>query len=152
MQLILLESVDKLGKVGDLVKVADGYGRNYLLPRKKALRATKENIAIIQAKKDQLEKENLEKISLAKELLKKLEGKSFSIVRQAAEDGRLYGSVTSRDVSKAIKEACGIQVEHESIIIASKFKEIGEYDVTIIPHSEVKSLIRISIVRGEKEA
>jgi large subunit ribosomal protein L9 len=152
MQLILLESVDKLGKVGDLVKVADGYGRNYLLPRKKAMRATKENIDFIQARKEQLEKENLDKISLAKELLKKLEGKSFSIARQAAEDGRLYGSVTTRDISKAINKECGVEVSYDSIVITSKFKEIGEYDVIIMPHSEVKSPVRISIVRGEQAA
>ncbi len=151
MQVILIESVDKLGKVGEIVAVADGFGRNYLLPRKKAIRATKSNITYFEQQRAIIEEENLKKKQDAEDLSKKLEGVAITIVRQAAEDGRLYGSVTSRDIVYAIKVASGIEVPYDHVILNSKFKGIGIYEVFLNLHAEVKGKVLLSIARTEEE-
>ena len=117
MQVILIESVDKLGKIGEIVNVADGFGRNYLLPRKKAIRATKDNIAYVEQQRATIEAENLKKQEAAEELSQKLVGVGVVIVRQAAEDGRLYGSVTARDIVNAVKVVSEIVISPDSVEI-----------------------------------
>ncbi|AIF81752.1 50S ribosomal protein L9 [endosymbiont of Acanthamoeba sp. UWC8] len=151
MQVILIESVDKLGKIGEIVNVADGFGRNYLLPRKKAIRATKDNIAYVEQQRATIEAENLKKQEAAEELSQKLVGVGVVIVRQAAEDGRLYGSVTARDIVNAVKVVSEIVISPDSVVITSKFKEIGVYEVTLNLHAEVKAKIALSIARTEQE-
>lgn len=152
MQVILLESIEKLGRIGDIVKIADGYGRNYLLPRKKAMRATQQNIALIEERRAILEEQNTQQKAVAEELATKLAGVNVTIARQAAEDGRLYGSVTTRDIANAIHDESRIKVSHEAVILHHRFKEVGVYDVTLLLHSEVKVQIQLNIVRGEAQA
>lgn len=151
MQVILIESVDKLGKIGEIVNVADGFGRNYLLPRKKAIRATKDNIAYVEQQRAIIEAENLKKQAAAEELSQKLVGVGVVIVRQAAEDGRLYGSVTARDIVNAVKAVSEIVISPDCVVITSKFKEIGVYEITLNLHAEVKGKIALSIARTEQE-
>lgn len=151
MQVILIESVDKLGKIGEVVNVADGFGRNYLLPRKKAIRATKSNIAYFEQQKAVIEAENLKKKQAAEELAGKLNGLGITVVRQAAEDGRLYGSVTARDIVNSIKTASGIEVSPDHVVITAKFKEIGVYEITLNLHADVKGKVTLSIARSEQE-
>src|SRR5262249_17769383 len=116
MNVILLERVEKLGQMGDVVKVKPGYARNYLLPQKKALRATKENQAQFDAQRAQLEANNLKRREEAEAVAKKMQGLSVVILRQAAEGGALYGSVSGRDVAEAIKEA-GFTVERRQVLL-----------------------------------
>jgi large subunit ribosomal protein L9 len=149
MQVILLEAVNKLGKIGDVVKIADGYGRNYLIPRKKAIRATKDNIAYFEQQRATYEQENLAKKNAAEATAQKLQGASITLIRQSAEDGRLYGSVTSRDIANAIKISTGIPVTYDQVILNTRFKEIGTYDINISLHAEVKVKIALNIARSE---
>lgn len=149
MEVILLESIEQLGRIGDIVKIADGYGRNYLLPRKKAMRATKSNIALIEEKRAILEQENIERKAQAEGIASKLVGVNITIGRQAAEDGRLYGSVSPRDIVNALHKETKIEVSHESVVIHHKFKEVGIYDVVLSLHAEVKAVIHLTIARGD---
>lgn len=147
MQIILLENVDKLGRMGDKLDVACGYGRNFLIPRGKALRATKANIAYYDQKKADLEKANAEKTSEAEAIAKKLEGGSVTISRQAAEDGRLFGSVTSKDICNAIKDTLNVEIKTDQVILNHKFKEIGSYEVTVHIFGDVKQNVMLNISR-----
>lgn len=152
MQVILIEAVDKLGKIGDVVNVADGYGRNYLIPRKKAIRATKSNIVYFEQQKAAIEAENQHKKQVAEELASKLKGLSITIVRQASDDGRLFGSVSARDIADAIESTSGNKVPYDTIILDSKYKSVGIYDVFINLHAEVKAKVTLSIARSVEEA
>lgn len=150
MEVILLENLPKLGLIGAVVKVKDGYGRNFLLPRKKAVRATKSNLEMFEARRQQIEHENKVKKEAAEALLPKFTDVSVTVLRQAGEDGRLFGSVSSRDVAKAITDVVGFDVDHSQVIIPSKFKQVGTYTLGVELHSEVVANISLVIARGEE--
>lgn len=152
MQIILLENVNKLGKIGESVKVKDGFARNFLIPRSKAVRATKDNLALFEQRKAELEAKNLAAKNAAEAQAKILEGTSVILIRQAGEDGRLYGSVTSKDIANAVTEQVRHQACYTTVILNSKFKELGIYPVTLQLHSEVAAVINLNIARNELEA
>lgn len=151
MKVILLEKVGKLGNIGVVTEVKDGYARNFLIPRKKALRATQANIAYFEAEKAEIERINAEKKAAAEIAIGKFEGLSITIVRQAGEDGKLYGSVSSSDIAKAIAAKTGDVVEAENILTAHKLKAIGIHQVEIALHPEVKATIELAISRSEAQ-
>jgi large subunit ribosomal protein L9 len=152
MQVILLERIDNLGVMGDVVKVKPGFARNYLLPQKKALRATKDNIAYFESQKAVLEKANAERRKEAEKRAEKLKGLKVSVIRHAAEGGQLYGSVSSRDIADAINAAGKEQVERNMVVMNQAFKTIGLFPVTLALHAEVKIEITVNIARTEEEA
>jgi len=151
MNVILLERVENLGMMGDVVKVKPGYARNFLLPQKKALRATKENQARFEAQRAQLEAANLERRQEAEAVAKKMEGISVVILRQAGEGGVLYGSVSGRDVADAIKEA-GYTIERRQVLLDAPIKLIGTYQLRIALHPEVSVTAKINVARSQEEA
>lgn len=130
MEVILLERIERLGQMGDVVTVKNGYARNYLLPQKKALRKTKDNMAFFEAKRAEYEAHNLKLKEEAIALAEKLKGLSVVIIRQAAETGQLYGSVTVRDIAEAIHDA-GFKIERRQIDLAQPFKNMGIFDVRL---------------------
>jgi large subunit ribosomal protein L9 len=151
MQVILLERVEKLGQMGDEVRVKDGFARNFLLPKKKALRATKANREYFQTQKVKLEAHNLERKKDADAIAKKLGGKSFILLRQAGDRGQLYGSVTPRDVATVI-EAGGFKVDRHQVQISQAIKTIGLFTLPVVLHPEVRVNITINVARSEDEA
>lgn len=151
MELILLERIAKLGQMGDIVRVRDGYGRNFLLPQGKALRATKANIAKFEDQRAQLEARNLETKKEAERVAETLDGQSFVLVRSAAESGALYGSVTARDVSDAATTG-GFTVERSQVQIDKPVKELGLHEITVSLHPEVSATITINVARSAEEA
>lgn len=151
-QVILLERVDKLGDMGETVSVKPGYARNYLLPQKKALRASKENIAYFEAQKKTLEAENEKRRKDAEKSGKSLEDQSVIILRQASEAGQLYGSVNSRDIAQQISEATGVSVGRSQIDLNRNVKTIGLFDVDVVLHPEVRIPVTINIARTQEEA
>ena len=151
MQVILLERVEKLGQMGDEVRVKDGFARNFLLPKKKALRANKANRDYFLTQKAQLEARNLERKKEAETIAKKLDGKVFLLVRQAGDRGQLYGSVTPRDVAGAI-ETGGFNIDRHQVQISQAIKTIGLFSLPVVLHPEVKVSITINVARSEDEA
>ena len=151
-EIILLERVEKLGKMGDVVKVKPGYARNFLLPQRKALRATKENLAYFDAQRAALEKLNDERKADAQKVASKLEGLKVVILRQASEAGSLYGSVASRDVADALASDAKITIARNQVDLNDAFKTIGLFPVKIILHPEVKVQITLNIARSAAEA
>src|SRR5215813_6516933 len=131
IELILLERVEKLGQMGQVVKVKPGYARNFLLPQKKALRATKENLTYFETQRAQLEASNLQRKSEATEIGAKLEGLSVVLVRQAGESGQLYGSVSARDVAEAVTDA-GFTIERRQVVLDRPIKALGLHPVRIV--------------------
>jgi len=152
MQIILLENVSRLGKIGEVVKVRDGYARNFLIPRKIAVRATKENLVFFENRRTEIEEQNLQRKQEAQAVLEAINGVSVTLVRQAGEDGRLYGSVTSKDISTALAEKSGHAISYTVVVLNNKFKEIGIYPITIQLHAEVAATINLNIARNEEEA
>ena len=152
MEVILLEKIKKLGDIGSLVRVKDGYARNYLFAKNKALRATKENKESFQAQKALIEKSCAEKKKIALQNSEKINNKTFSIIRQASDDGRLYGSVTNKDIANILNSNFNINISVESIIFHSKIKEIGFHNVNLELHADVEAKIRIIVARSEEEA
>lgn len=151
MEVILLERVAKLGQMGDVVRVKNGFGRNYLLPQGKALRATKENRVRFETMKSDLEARNLERRGDAEKVAEKLNGKSFTVLRQAAETGQLYGSVSSRDIAVLLGEG-GFKVERAQIMLNAPIKTIGIHPVPVALHPEVESSITVTVARSADEA
>ncbi|HEY7978214.1 MAG TPA: 50S ribosomal protein L9 [Rhizomicrobium sp.] len=151
MQVILLERVEKLGQMGDEVKVKDGFGRNYLLPQKKALRATKANREYFQTQKSQLEAQNLKLKSEAEKIGKKLEGQTFALLRQAGDRGQLYGSVSPRDIADVIT-AGGFTVSRTQVPLDKAIKTIGLFPLVVVLHPEVRVTVTINVARTEEEA
>ena len=151
MQIVLLERVEKLGQIGDVVKVKDGFARNYLLPKKKALRATKANLAYFETQRVQLEARNLEQRKEAEQVSGKLKGKSFMLLRQAGDRGQLYGSVSPRDIADAIT-AGGFSVARTQVPIDRAIKTIGLHEVFVVLHPEVRVAITINVARTDDEA
>jgi large subunit ribosomal protein L9 len=151
MQVILLERVEKLGQMGDEVKVKDGFARNFLLPKKRALRANKGNREYFQTQKSQLEARNLERKGEAEKVAQKLEGKTFALLRQAGDRGQLYGSVSPRDIADAIS-AGGFSVSRTQVPLDHAIKSIGLHDIAVVLHPEVRVKVTINIARTEDEA
>jgi large subunit ribosomal protein L9 len=151
MQVILLERVEKLGQMGDEVRVKDGFARNFLLPKKKALRANKANREYFQTQKAQLEAHNLKLKGEAEKVADKLGGKSFTLIRQAGDRGQLYGSVTPRDVAEAMGKD-GFKVDRHQVTISVAIKSIGLFTIPVVLHPEVKVNITVNVARSEDEA
>ena len=151
MQVILLERVAKLGQMGDVVAVKDGYARNFLLPQGKALRANEANIASFEAQKAQLEARNLETKKEAEALSEKLGGQQFIVIRSASDSGALYGSVTPRDAADAAT-ADGFSVDKKQIVLGKPIKELGLHDVHVLLHPEVEVTIQLNVARSQEEA
>ena len=151
MQVILLERVEKLGQMGDEVRVKDGFARNFLLPKKKALRATKANREYFQGQKAQLEARNLAARGEAEKIAKKLDGQKFALIRQAGDRGQLYGSVSPRDVADVMEKA-GFKVDRHQVNISVAIKSIGLFTIPVVLHPEVKVNITINVARSEDEA
>ncbi|MCJ9428948.1 50S ribosomal protein L9 [Kordiimonas marina] len=151
MEVILLERVEKLGQMGDIVSVRNGFARNFLLPQKKALRATEANKAVFEADKARLEADNLERRTEAEAVAKSMDGLKVVMVRAAGESGQLYGSVTSRDLADAITEA-GVKVARNQVILDRALKTIGLHDVHVRLHPEVSVDVTVNIARSVEEA
>lgn len=151
MQIILLERIEKLGQMGDVVRVKDGYARNYLLPQKKALRATEDNRASFEKQKAQLEATNLDRRTEAEAVAEKLDGLKCVVLRQASEGGQLYGSVNSRDIAQAVTQA-GFTVDRKQIQLTATIKTIAIHDVRVTLHPEVSVDISVNVARSEAEA
>lgn len=151
MQVILLERVAKLGQMGEVVDVKAGYARNFLLPQKKAMTASKANIAVFEAQKAQLEARNLETKKEAESLAEKLNGEQFIVIRSASDAGSLYGSVTPRDAAEAAT-AAGFTVDRKQIALQAPIKELGLHTLTVRLHAEVEAEIELNVARSEEEA
>ncbi|ACI98978.1 MULTISPECIES: 50S ribosomal protein L9 [Rhodospirillales] len=151
MDVILLERVEKLGQMGQVVKVKPGFARNFLLPQKKALRATKENLAYFETQKARLEARNLELRKEAEQVAGSMGNVSVVITRQSGETGQLYGSVSSRDIADALAEK-QIQVERRQVAIDQPIKTLGLFPVRIVLHPEVFVTITVNVARSADEA
>jgi len=151
MQVILLERVGDLGGIGDEVKVRDGFARNYLLPQKKALRATDANRKVFEAQRAQIEARNAEARAQAEKASGKVDGQSYVLIRQAGEAGQLYGSVSSRDIAEEIAKT-GAKVDRGAIVLDKPIKTIGLYDVRVRLHAEVYASIKVNVARSQDEA
>lgn len=151
MEIILLEHIEKLGRMGDKVNVKSGYARNYLLPRNKALRATEANIAYFEKQKAELEARNKALFEEATKKAEELKGFAAVLVRQAAETGQLYGSVTIRDIASAINEA-GFSLERRFVALDKPIKYLGVYPVKLSLHPEVSQTILVNVARSADEA
>jgi large subunit ribosomal protein L9 len=151
MEVILLERVAKLGQMGDVVRVKEGFARNYLLPKGKALRATEENRAHFQNMKVQLQARNLEQKSEAKKVAGKLNGHKLTVLRQAAEGGQLYGSVSPRDIAGLLVEK-GFAVTRAQIALHTPIKTIGLHRVPVSLHPEVEAMVELTVARNADEA
>jgi len=151
MQVILLERVEKLGQMGDEVKVKDGFARNYLLPKKKALRATEANREYFKTQKTQLEARNLERKKEAEGVSGKLSGKTFVMLRQAGDRGQLYGSVSPRDIADVVT-AGGFSISRGQVPLDKAIKTIGLHEVNVVLHPEVRVKVTINVARTDDEA
>lgn len=151
MEVILLERVAKLGQMGEIVKVRDGYARNFLLKRKKALRATAENRAKFDGMKAELEASNIQAKSEAAKVAEKIDGREITIIRQASEAGQLFGSVSVRDIVAALS-ADGITISRPQVWLDAPIKAIGQQKVTIAVHPEVEAAIKVTVARSADEA
>ena len=150
MEVILLERIEKIGKLGDVVKVKDGYARNYLLPQKKALRANKENIEIYKKQKKVYEEKNADLLKEAQSKAKTVDNLSISLIKQASDSGQLYGSVAAREISDTIK-SLGHDIQTKQIQLKKAIKEIGTHKVKIIIHPEVITSVTVKVARSDKE-
>jgi large subunit ribosomal protein L9 len=151
MQVILLERIGRLGQIGDVVSVKPGFARNFLLPQKKALRATKANKEYFESQRIQLEAQNLEQKKDAEAIGDKLAGKVFIAIRQSSDSGQLYGSVTTRDIAMAITEA-GFTIARQQVELVRPIKTLGLHPINIILHPEVIITIEMNVARSEEEA
>ncbi len=151
MEVVLLERVEKLGQMGDVVTVKDGFGRNFLLPKGKALRATKANLVKFETQRAQLEARNLELKGEAQAVAARLDGQTFVAIRQASDSGSLYGSVNSRDIAELATEN-GFTVARNQIVLDNPVKELGIHEIRVILHPEVDATISINVARSMDEA
>jgi large subunit ribosomal protein L9 len=151
MEIILLERIEKLGGMGDVVGVKDGYARNFLLPRKKALRATPENMERFEREREALEKLNGDRRDAAGSAATRLEGESIILIRQASDTLQLYGSVNARDVAEAMAER-GAEVRRQQVRLDRPIKSLGMHDVRIALHPEVMVTVKVNVARSPEEA
>lgn len=151
MDIILLERVEKLGQMGDVVKVKAGFARNFLLPKKKALRATKENLAYFATQRQQLEAENLKHREEAQKVADKLNGLKVVVIRSAGDTGQLYGSVSARDIASAVTDA-GFSIQRSQVVMERPVKTLGLFDLRVRLHPEVSATVTANVARSEEEA
>ncbi len=151
MDIILLERIEKLGSIGDVVTVKDGYARNFLLPQKKALRANEANRKVFEANRDRLEKENAERRTAAQAQGEKVEGAEVVLIRAASNAGQLYGSVSVRDIVAGLAEQ-GHDVDKRMVILGAPIKNIGMHNVTVALHPEVRVTVKANVARSDDEA
>ena len=151
MEVILLERVEKLGAIGDVVKVKDGFARNYLLPRKKALRANEANRKVFEANRAKIEEDNANRRTDAEKASKGVDGKSVQLIRQASNTGQLYGSVSARDIAEAL-EGVGAHVAKSQVVLDRPIKAIGMHEVKIALHPEVAVTVKVNVARSPEEA
>jgi large subunit ribosomal protein L9 len=151
MEVILLERVEKLGAIGDVVRVKDGFARNYLLPRKKALRANENNRKLFEANRARIEEDNADRRSDAEKASKGVDGKTVQLIRQASNTGQLYGSVSARDIVEAL-EGVGATVTKSQVVLDRPIKSIGVHDVRIALHPEVAVTVKVNVARSPEEA
>ena len=150
MEVILLERIEKVGKLGDVVKVKDGFARNYLLPQNKALRANKVNLSIYENEKAKYEKLNKEKLSAAEKIAKNMQNISISIIKQASDSGQLYGSVSTKDIADELNNQ-GHKIEKKQIVLKSVIKTVGQHEVRVVIHPEFIINIEVNIARTLEE-
>ncbi|MGH6621172.1 MAG: 50S ribosomal protein L9 [Alphaproteobacteria bacterium] len=151
MDIILLERIEKLGQMGDVVKVKAGFARNYLLPHKKALRATKENLAYFSTQRQQLEAENIKHRDEAQKVADKLNGLKVVVIRSAGDTGQLYGSVNARDIASAVTEG-GFTIQRSQVVMERPVKTLGLFDLRVRLHPEVSATITANVARSADEA
>ncbi len=151
MDIILLERIEKLGTIGDVVRVRDGYARNFLLPQKKALRANDANRKVFEANRERLEKENAERRSEAEKAGEKIDGVEIVLIRASSNSGQLYGSVNVRDIVHGLVEK-GHKIDRHQVVMGSPIKTIGMFDVTVAMHPEVRVTVKANVARSEDEA
>ena len=151
MEVILLERVEKLGGIGDVVTVKNGFARNYLLPNKKALRANEANKKVFEANRAKIEADNADRRSEAEKASKNVDGKTVQLIRQASNTGQLYGSVSARDIVEAL-EAEGAKVSKSQIVLDRPIKAIGMHEVKVALHPEVSVTVKVNVARSPEEA
>jgi large subunit ribosomal protein L9 len=151
MEVILLERVEKLGAIGDVVKVKDGFARNFLLPNKKALRANESNRKLFEASRERIEKDNADKRADAEKASKDVDGKTVQLIRQASNTGQLYGSVSARDIVEAL-ESVDAKVTKSQVVLDHPIKAIGVHEVKIALHPEVAVTVKVNVARSPEEA
>lgn len=151
MQVILLERVAKLGQMGEVVNVKQGYARNFLLPQGKALRASDANIKAFEGRKVQLQAQNAESKAEAQKIADTLDGQTFVVIRSASDAGALYGSVTTRDAAEAATEA-GFTLDRKQVVLNQPIKELGLHEVSVVLHPEVEATIVLNVARSAEEA
>jgi large subunit ribosomal protein L9 len=151
LDVILLERVENLGQMGQVVKVRPGFARNFLLPQKKALRATKENLALFEKQRTQLEAQNLTRKKEAEQVAGKIEGLTVVIIRQAGESGQLYGSVSARDLSDAVTEA-GFTIARGQVVLEKPIKTLGMFPLKVVLHPEVSVQVTANVAQSAEEA
>ena len=151
MEVILLQRIGRLGQMGDVVNVKDGYARNFLLPQKKALRATEENRKHFESQRSQLEANNLELKKEAEAVAAKLEGKTFVAIRSAGDTGQLYGSVSTRDIAEVVT-AGGFTITRNQVALEKPIKDLGIHEVGVALHPEVSVNVKLNVARSEDEA
>lgn len=151
MNIILLERIEKLGSIGDVVTVKDGYARNFLLPQKKALRANDSNMKVFEANRERLEKENAERRVDAEKSGEKVAGTQIVLIRASSNSGQLYGSVSVRDIADGLVEK-GHNIDKRQVVLGSPIKTLGMFDVTIALHPEVQVTVKANVARSEDEA
>ena len=152
MDVILIENIEKLGKIGDVVKVKSGYARNYLLPQKKVLRANEENLKIFEEKKSLIESEEKKRKEKSIEIAKKIKDAEFTIIRNASENDQLYGSVTSKDIIKEIKNIKNIVFLNEQINLKEPIKNLGVHKIEISVYTDIKEKILINVAKTKESA
>ena len=150
MQVILLENISKLGKIGDLVKVKNGFARNYLLKKNKALRANKENIELVNKNKSELTKKNTEIKNKFIEKANKIKNKKIKIFKSVKENGDLYASIKPKEISKIILDTLKLEIGPSEIIIKKEINKIGQFDINIVLHSEVQTKISLQVEKLDK--
>ena len=151
VSVVLLERIEKLGQMGQVVNVKPGYARNYLLPKKKALRATKDNLAYFEKQRAQLEAANLTRKSEAEQVAQKLEGLSVVVIRQAGESGQLYGSVSARDIADGVT-AAGFTITRGQVVLDKAIKTLGLYKLRVVLHPEVSVQVTANVAQSAEEA
>ena len=151
MKVVLLEPVKRLGKIGDVVEVKNGFGKNFLLPNKKALRATEENLAVFEVKRAELDKKCQQAQKAAEKMVAELSGKSWVLIKQAAIDRRLFGSVTAKEIAKIISDD-GFKISHSNVILKAPIKNLGVYEVEISPYVDFSAEVLINVSRSIDEA
>jgi len=151
IEIVLLERIEKLGQMGDVVRVKPGFARNFLLPQGKALRATQENLKVFESRRAQLEAENLERKAEAEQVATKMDGLSVILIRQAGGTNQLYGSVTGRDIAESVREA-GYTIHARQVLLERAIKELGVLEVRVALHPEVSITVTANVARTPEEA